>query len=162
MVSDHQIRPLANALIGLMLLVCLSLILLITSAFLYPSDEPPVNNDWEGHYTTSTALAKPVPLTEQQLRGKELFVNNCAQCHAVTEEIVVGPGLKGVTSRAPSEAWLLAWIRNSQAVVASGDVYGVTLYNKFSKVAMSSFPNLTDADVKAILAYVDASTHPIK
>ena len=29
-------------------------------------------------------------------KGKSLFTNNCAQCHAVTDEKVVGPGLKGI------------------------------------------------------------------
>ena len=100
-------------------------------------------------------MVKPVALTEQQTKGKGLFTNNCAQCHAVTEEVVVGPGLKGVKARTPGEAWLINWIRNSQAVVASGDPYAVQVYNKYNKIPMSNFPNLTDEDIKAILAYVD-------
>ena len=159
MLPDHLIRSLTNALTGLILLVCLSLFLLGMSAFLYPDDQP-VNNDWEGHNTPATVAAKPAPLTEEQLHGKQLFDNNCAQCHAVTEEIVVGPGLKGVTGRAPGEAWLVKWIRNSQAVVASGDPYAVQVYNKFQKIPMSSFTNLTDVDIKAILAYVDMASAP--
>ena len=157
MLPNNLIRSLTNALTGLILLVSLSLFLLVTSAFLYPDDEP-VNNDWEGPNMPATPSAKPAPLTEQQLHGKQLFNNDCAQCHALTEEIVVGPGLKGVTSRAPGEAWLMKWIRNSQAVVASGDPYAVQVYNQFQKIPMSSFPNLTDADVKAILSYIDAAT----
>lgn len=157
MLPNHLIRSLTNALTGLILLVCLSLFLVITSAFLY-TDDVPENHEAAGSSKTAVAIAKPAPLTEQQVLGKQLFDGNCAQCHAVTEEIVVGPGLKGVTSRAPGEAWLVKWIRNSQAVVASGDPYAVQVYNKFQKIPMSSFTNLTDADIKAILSYVDAAS----
>ncbi|GAB3643244.1 c-type cytochrome [Spirosoma arcticum] len=155
MLPNHLVRSLTNALTGLIVLVCLSLFLLVTSAFLYP-DDVPVNNGWEGINTIVATSVKSAPLTEQQVLGKQLFDNNCAQCHAVTEEIVVGPGLKGITNRTPGEAWLVQWVRNSQAVVASGDPYAVQIYNKFQKIPMSSFTNLTDADIKAILAYVDA------
>ena len=162
MLPNDLIRALTNAFTGLIVLVCLSLFLLITSAFLYPNEPvKPVNSDWKGISRPATASAKPAPLTEQQLHGKQLFDNNCAQCHAVTEKIVMGPGLKGVTVRAPNEAWLLKWIRNSQVVVASGDAYGVTVYNEFGKVAMPSFQNLTDADIRSILSYVDAASAPL-
>ena len=93
-------------------------------------------------------------------KGKALFSNNCAQCHAVTEETVVGPGLKGVTQRTPGKDWLHKWIRNSSAVVASGDPYAVQVFNRFQKIQMSSFPNLTDADIDGILAYIDKASAP--
>ena len=93
-------------------------------------------------------------------KGKELFTNNCAQCHAVTGEVVVGPGLKGVQARTPGKEWLHKWIRNSSSLIASGDAYANQVYNKFNKVQMSSFPNLTDGDIDGILAYIDESGKP--
>jgi cytochrome c2 len=93
-------------------------------------------------------------------KGKTLFTNNCAQCHAVTDETVVGPGLKGVQQRTPGKEWLHKWIRNSSAVVASGDPYAVQVFNKFQKIQMSSFPSLTDADIDGILAYIDKAGAP--
>ena len=93
-------------------------------------------------------------------KGKALFTNNCAQCHAVTEEVVVGPGLKGVKTRTPGVDWLHKWVRNSSAVIASGDPYAVQVYNKFNKVQMSTFPNLTDSDIDGILAYIDQASAP--
>ncbi|MFD2570389.1 c-type cytochrome [Spirosoma soli] len=159
MLSPNQFRSLTTALTGLIVLVVLSVVLLFTSAFLYPNDVAEANTGNRSKASLQRAsINKSVALNEQQLHGKTLFQNNCAQCHATTGEIVVGPGLAGVTKRAPSEAWLLKWIRNSQAVVASGDSYGVQLYNKFNQIAMSSFTNLTDADIKAILSYVDAAS----
>ncbi|WP_394369965.1 c-type cytochrome [Spirosoma endbachense] len=93
-------------------------------------------------------------------KGKSLFTNNCAQCHSVTDEKVVGPGLKGIEGRAPSKDWLHKWIRNSSAVIASGDAYANQVFNANGKVQMSSFPNLTDADIDGILAYIDGANKP--
>ncbi|SOD96018.1 c-type cytochrome [Spirosoma fluviale] len=93
-------------------------------------------------------------------KGKSLFTNNCAQCHAVTAEKVVGPGLKGIEERAPSKDWLHKWIRNSSALIASGDAYANQVFNANGKVQMSSFPNLSDADIDGILAYVDQASKP--
>ena len=87
-------------------------------------------------------------------KGETLFKNNCAQCHAVTDERVVGPGLKGASAR-HDFGWLAKWVRNSQAVIASGDPVAVKLYNDYSKAQMTSFPNLSDDDIKGIFAYVD-------
>lgn len=95
-------------------------------------------------------------------KGKALFTNNCAQCHAVTEEVVVGPGLKGVQQRTPGREWLHKWIRNSSAVIATGDPYAVQVYNKYQKIQMSSFPNLTDSDIDGILAYIDQASAPVE
>jgi len=85
--------------------------------------------------------------------GEALYKANCTSCHAIKER-VIGPALKGVSQRR-SEEWLIKWIKNSSAVIKSGDEYGVKLYNEYNKVAMTSF-NLKDEEIKAILAYVKA------
>ncbi|RYU97499.1 c-type cytochrome [Emticicia agri] len=86
-------------------------------------------------------------------KGEQLFKGNCAQCHAATNEQIVGPGLAGVESRRDF-AWLKKWINNPMGMVASGDKYANEIFNKFNKTQMTAFPNFTDDDVKAILAYV--------
>lgn len=108
----------------------------------------------------ATATPAPAGGGGDAEKGKALFTNNCAQCHAVTEEVVVGPGLKGVRQRTPGVDWLHKWVRNSSAVIATGDPYATQLYNKFNKVQMSSFPNLTDSDIDGILAYIDKASAP--
>lgn len=109
----------------------------------------------------STAAAGAAPAAAagggDAAKGETLFKNNCAQCHAVTDERVVGPGLKGADTR-HDFAWLTKWIRNSQAVIASGDPVAVKLYNDYSKAQMTSFPNLSDDDIKGIFAYVDKAS----
>lgn len=93
-------------------------------------------------------------------KGKALFTGNCAQCHAVTDEKVVGPGLKGIESRAPSRDWLHKWIRNSSALIATGDAYANQIFNANGKIQMASYPNLSDADIDGILAYIDQASKP--
>ncbi len=83
--------------------------------------------------------------------GEALFKANCTSCHAIQDR-VIGPALKGVSTRR-SEEWLIKWIKNSQAVIKSGDEYGVKLFNEYNKVAMTSF-NLKDDEIKAMLAYI--------
>jgi mono/diheme cytochrome c family protein len=87
--------------------------------------------------------------------GKTLFVNNCATCHNKNmKDKLTGPALGGVEARWESTAKLYSWIRNSQGVIASGDAYAVNLYNQYNKSQMTAFPNLKDADIDNILAYI--------
>jgi mono/diheme cytochrome c family protein len=87
-------------------------------------------------------------------KGETLFKDNCKSCHAIhTEE--VGPALKDVTKRRDTK-WLGAWIRNSTAVIGSGDKYANDLYNKYNKAVMTSFPTFTDEEISSLLAYVES------
>lgn len=85
--------------------------------------------------------------------GDALFKANCAQCHAVNEQ-VVGPALAGISQRRPV-SWLIPWIKNSSKVVASGDDYAVALFTKFNKQQMPSFA-LSDKEIKSIISYISS------
>ncbi len=89
--------------------------------------------------------------------GKKLFKNNCAACHSKDMKTkMTGPALGGVQDRwAGKEDLLKQWIRNSTAVIESGDEYAVNLFNEFKKIPMTSFPNLKDGEIADILAYVN-------
>ncbi|MBD2768614.1 cytochrome c [Hymenobacter sp. BT664] len=89
--------------------------------------------------------------------GDALFKANCAQCHAVNEQ-VVGPALAGITKRR-SISWLIPWVKNSSKVVASGDEYAVAVYTKYNKQQMPSFA-LSDQEITSIFAYVNAQPAP--
>lgn len=87
--------------------------------------------------------------------GDALFKNNCAVCHSAGSDVIVGPGLQGVNQRR-SQEWLHSWIRNSQALIQSGDADAIAVYNEYNKQAMPSF-NFTDAEITSILTYIEAS-----
>ena len=98
--------------------------------------------------------AKPLTPAETAAvaAGDALFKNNCAQCHDVNEK-VVGPALAGITKRRPA-SWVVSWVHNSAKVIASGDDYAVKLYEDNGKQQMPSFPQLSEKDIKDILAWV--------
>lgn len=85
--------------------------------------------------------------------GKQLFDANCKTCHRVDKKLV-GPALAGVYDRAPSIDWIKSFVKNSAAVIASGEPYAVKLYNDFNKTQMTAFTSLKDEDIMNILAYV--------
>lgn len=87
-------------------------------------------------------------------KGKELFTTNCISCHQVLKK-GVGPALTGVTGR-HSHEWLVKWIHNSTAMIKAGDPEAVAISNEFGGAVMTAFPNLSDAQITDILAYVES------
>ncbi len=90
-------------------------------------------------------------------KGKSLFNTNCAACHNLDRKMT-GPALRNVEQRLADDEgldreWLAAWIRNSAAVVKSGDAYAVKIYAEYNNAAMTPMPQLTDQDIADILAY---------
>jgi mono/diheme cytochrome c family protein len=88
--------------------------------------------------------------------GQTLFRTNCAPCHGINKKLV-GPALIGVTDRIPDKKLLYSWIRNSQAVLKSGNPYFNALYKEYNKTQMTAFPNLKNEQIDKILAYVTST-----
>lgn len=108
------------------------------------------------HQTSSTIIK----WSEQAKKGKQLFRTNCAACHNKNMvDQMTGPALAGVEGRWEGrETLLYEWIRNSRAVMATGDSYAVELYRKWAPTEMNAFPNLEDEDIDAILAYIEEAS----
>jgi mono/diheme cytochrome c family protein len=86
-------------------------------------------------------------------KGKSLFNANCAACHKLKKR-AVGPALAGVSAKYDRE-WLYSWIKNSTAMVKSGDAQAVAIYEEYNGSVMTSFPQLSNEDMDNILAYTD-------
>jgi len=86
-------------------------------------------------------------------KGESLFKSNCASCHALNKKLV-GPALSGVTERREEE-WLLSWVKNSSALIKSGDPDAIAIFEEYNKSAMTAFTHFSDEDVKDILAYIE-------
>jgi cytochrome c2 len=107
-------------------------------------------------FVSFSAYSQEIPKEPAAISaGEQLFNANCKACHRVQQKLV-GPALAGVYDRAPSIDWIKSFVKNSSAVIASGDAYAVNLYNEFNKTQMTSFSNLKDQDIMNVLAYIKA------
>ncbi|TXE12480.1 c-type cytochrome [Algoriphagus aquimarinus] len=85
--------------------------------------------------------------------GKAVFNANCKQCHKLDQKYT-GPALRGATDRQPAEI-VKTFIKNSGAVIASGNAYYAGLYKDFNNLAMPAHEFLTDDDLNNLLAYIE-------
>jgi mono/diheme cytochrome c family protein len=108
------------------------------------------------------SLLLTLSFTLKAADGEKLFKQNCSTCHRVDEKKLTGPGLKGVFDRVPQPAdeWLLKWVKNNDALRASGDVYANKIFKEYNGAVMTVFTHLGDDEIKAILAYVKAPPLP--
>ena len=91
----------------------------------------------------------------QVATGKKIFNANCASCHKL-EGKLIGPALGKVEDRRTNE-WLKAWIKDNAALRASGDADAKAIFDEYNGSVMTAFPQLSDSDIDAILAY---TSHP--
>ena len=92
-------------------------------------------------------------------KGKSLFNANCAACHKLNKNLI-GPALAGVSAKYEKE-WLYTWIKNSNAMIKSGDQRAVAIWEEWNKAAMNAFPQLSNMDIDNILAYTDYKPEPV-
>lgn len=101
-------------------------------------------------------------ISAQDIDGKSVFNVNCKSCHIMNRNLT-GPALDGAFDRvqqfygfdeAQTTEWLVAWIRNSSAVIASGDEYANNIFNEWNKVQMNSFVSLSEGELLAVVDYI--------
>ncbi len=83
--------------------------------------------------------------------GKKLFNSNCAACHKLDKKLI-GPALANVTEIRSLE-WLKSWIKDNNALRASGDKDAKAIFEEFKGMPMMAFPQLSDKDIVDILEY---------
>lgn len=111
-------------------------------------------------FSTSLFSQDEVASAADPAKGKSLFNQNCAACHALNKKMT-GPALANVAERLAADEgldreWMYAWIKNSAGLIASGDAYANKIYNEYNKAAMTAFPTLSNTDIDDILAYTSA------
>ena len=92
--------------------------------------------------------------------GAKIFKQNCASCHSLDTKTLTGPGLAGVATRVPNDAWLAKWIKNNKAVIASGDAYAKKIFADFKGADMTVFDYLKDEEIAAVIAFIKAPPAP--
>ncbi|MCG2610841.1 c-type cytochrome [Flavobacterium sp. SM15] len=97
------------------------------------------------------AAPAPAAGAGDPVAGKAIFNANCAACHKLDAKMT-GPALRGVADKYDKE-WLYKWIHNSGELIKSGDAQAVKVFEENNKVAMTAFPQLSNADIDNIIAY---------
>ncbi|TNF29075.1 MAG: c-type cytochrome [Bacteroidetes bacterium] len=92
--------------------------------------------------------------------GEKLFKQNCATCHLPTDKGMVGPGLAGITERAPSKEWIVKWVKSPAAMIASGDAYANSIKD-YSPSMMTDFGFLSDEEILSIVGYIENYQPPV-
>lgn len=90
------------------------------------------------------------------VEAKKIFNQRCTACHTFGKGIKVGPDLKGVTARR-DRAWLLAFVRSSQRVIAAHDPVATDLFERFKRQRMPDWTDLSEAQIGGILDWLAAN-----
>jgi mono/diheme cytochrome c family protein len=132
----------------LYLSVALILSLSITS---FAQDAVPADPAAAAVAPMATTAAPAATSGGDAVKGKEIFNANCAACHKLDAK-ATGPALRGVGNKYGKD-WLYKWIHNSADLIKSGDSDAIKIYEEYNKVAMTAFPQLSEADIDNIIAY---------
>ncbi len=84
--------------------------------------------------------------------GEVSFDKNCSGCHNFKQD-AIGPQLSGITAEVNIE-WIEHFIKNPQQMINAGDKRATDLYKKY-KVAMPSFENLSNDELKSVIAFLN-------
>jgi mono/diheme cytochrome c family protein len=118
----------------------------------------------QGDSTINWINPKPLPENPQLTaldKGKVLFQDNCATCHAIGKN-GTGPDLAHVMKRLIPSLYkgkfgldhFYEFTRNPAKVMAH-EVYYRCLKNKFGGAMMNAFPDLTNEDLDNLYAYIE-------
>jgi mono/diheme cytochrome c family protein len=86
-------------------------------------------------------------------KGEAIFKAKCTACHKIDTRMT-GPALGPQLTSETDDAYLTKWIQNNQALIAQKNPKAVKIYNEFNQANMTTFEELSDADVGNILTYV--------
>ncbi|RVU01543.1 c-type cytochrome [Mucilaginibacter limnophilus] len=86
-------------------------------------------------------------------KGETIFKAKCTACHKIDSKLV-GPALGPQISSETDDAYLVKWIQNSQALIAAKNPKAVKIYDEYNQMAMPPFPDLSEADITNVIAYV--------
>lgn len=88
--------------------------------------------------------------------GKAIFTSRCTSCHNVNKQ-VTGPALAGLDKRRSID-WIVRFVHSSQNLVKGGDKDAVTLFAQFNQIVMPDHPDLSEGQIKNVVAYIKSAT----
>lgn len=118
-----------------------------------PRLEASSNEQWE--WTGEKYFVRADTTYSPGSLGRELFYTHCRSCHKSNEDLT-GPALKGASRRWQGKGNIYDFVRNSTAVIKSGNEYAKELFTTWKGSIMTSH-NLTNNEIAAILYFCDAT-----
>ena len=86
--------------------------------------------------------------------GEQLF-QQCKACHTIGQGKLLGPDLLDISKKQEKE-WIKNFIKSSQTMIKNGDPAAVEIFEEFNKLMMIDYAHLPDADIEAIIKYIDS------
>lgn len=83
-------------------------------------------------------------------KGEKIVIVKCTSCHKLSQDKLVGPGLRGVTGRHSAE-WVMNFITNTDAMLNKDPIAQAQL--EICQVRMPN-QNLTDDEVRCVYEYL--------
>jgi mono/diheme cytochrome c family protein len=96
------------------------------------------------------------PPSQSPGEGQSIFQQKCVGCHSIGGGKLVGPDLKGVTTRRTKE-WLTSWIAAPDKVLAAQDPIATQLLAEHNNLAMPNL-GLTPDQVASLIAFLGTDT----
>lgn len=103
---------------------------------------PPVTTEQPATTTVGNAEAGKAIVTD---------MSKCGMCHKLTDEKLIGPGLKGITDKR-SEDWIKNMVKDPTKWVET-DPEAKKLFEEYGKVPMTPL-SLTDEQINDVVAYL--------
>jgi mono/diheme cytochrome c family protein len=117
------------------------------------TSEAPVDirakSDSKGIGKFTSVTLEPVS-AEKSKQGEAIFSTQCISCHKLSDERLIGPGLKGITEIRTPE-WILNMITNPEQNVQK-DPLGKALLAEYK--AVMPYQGITEENARAILDYL--------
>ncbi|MBL7766881.1 MAG: cytochrome c [Chitinophagaceae bacterium] len=104
----------------------------------------------EGKFDADNLKIEATLNAEMAASGEKIQGTKCASCHKTTEEKLVGPGWKGVTTRRTPQ-WIMNFITNPDPMIDKDPEVQAQL-----EICLVRMPNqsLTDDDARHILEFM--------
>ncbi len=109
----------------------------------------------EGRRSGFTPQVSSVYAATPSGQGQAIFEEKCQGCHSIGGGRLVGPDLKGVTSRRDRD-WLISFITSPDQLIAQEDPLANQLVQEYG-MAMPNL-GLSEQEVEEVLAYIEAQS----
>ncbi len=91
--------------------------------------------------------------------GRNIFALKCMLCHRI-ERDSTGPALANVEKRYSID-WIIKFVKSPGKIIRSGDTSAEALFIKFNRTVMPDHTELSDDDIRNIIAYIQFQTKQI-